>query len=500
MGQLWSTFCLLLTALQHSASGLDKIKLDTAGNFVDSQGMVLLMHGFNAVQKGPPWYPEQMLNRTQLKMFQSWGINVVRLGVMWTGVMPRKNKVDSNYMKKLELIVDACAEFGIYVLLDMHQDVLSSRFGTYDGLPLWFVEEICEPHSTFTYPWPYSEPPKNWFENYLTYACADCAERLYQNTSGAWHHWSNFWEAVVRHFRHKPNVLGYEMINEPPPSNFYKNPLHALPGYVGRIQLLPVYDYLVKRIRQLDTRTLIFYEPLTYGVFLPAGFLETGTGFSYVPGWLSDPTETERSVLSYHYYCWLLQTVDPRRSMDKFERMICDSILMPSVFRNSRASITQTGGGMFLTEFGLCGPDGNPNSINTVECNAVLTMADKHFQSWAYWDGNFLDETGNPIPTQVKSFIRTYPKKTKGRPGTLTFNQDTGEFYYTFKMAPTLASQQTKIAEIFVPTQVHYPRGPKITVQPATLITSFEDNHLRISVPTNWNVSEDNVIVSITKD
>ncbi|KAF8564612.1 hypothetical protein P879_08184 [Paragonimus westermani] len=499
MRQLWLAFCFLSITLQHLASGLDKVRLDANGNFVDTQEMVLLMHGFNAVQKSPPWYPAQMLNRTQLMMFQSWGINVVRLGVMWAGVMPRKNVVDFNYMKQLETIVDTCAEFGIYVLLDMHQDVLSSQFGTYDGLPLWFVEEICEPNSSFTYPWPFSEPPENWFENYLTYACVDCAERLYQNTSGAWHYWGDFWEAVVQQFRHKPNVLGYELINEPPPSNFYKNPLHALPGYVGRVQLLPVYDYLVKRIRQLDSETLIFYEPLTYGVFLPAGFLETGTGFAHVPGWFSDPTETRRSVLSYHYYCWLLQTVDPRRSMSAAERIICDSVLMPSVFRNSRASIKQTGGAMFLTEFGLCGPDGNPDSINTIECNAVLTMADRHFQSWAYWDGNFLDETGNPIPTQVQSFIRTYPKKTNGLPDTLTFNQDTGEFYYTFKMAPLPVNQQTEIAEIFVPTQVHYPQGPKITVQPASLLTSFKDNHLRISVPADWNASDNNVVVSITK-
>lgn len=63
-----------------------------------------------------------------------------------------------------------------------------------------------------------------------------------------------------------------------------------------------------------------------------------------------------------------------------------------------------TGGGRFLTEFGLCGDDGNPRSVNTLECNAVLDEADKHFESWTYWDGNFLDELGNPIKSEVIKF------------------------------------------------------------------------------------------------
>ena len=52
-----------------------------------------------------------------------------------------------------------------------------------------------------------------------------------------------------------------------------------------------------------------------------------------------------------------------------------------------RSIVQSTGGGRFLTEFGLCLPDGNPDSINTVECNAVLNAADRNFESWTYWDG-----------------------------------------------------------------------------------------------------------------
>ncbi|KAK4475747.1 hypothetical protein MN116_001008 [Schistosoma mekongi] len=59
-------------------------------------------------------------------------------------------------------------------------------------------------------------------------------------------------------------------------------------------------------------------------------------------------------------------------------------ILLNYAFHNVKKIIKSTGGGRFLTEFGLCLPDGNPNSINTVECNSVLNAADRNFESWTY--------------------------------------------------------------------------------------------------------------------
>lgn len=56
--------------------------------------------------------------------------------------------------------------------------------------------------------------------------------------------------------------------------------------------------------------------------------------------------------------------------------------------------VNRLGGASFLTEFGLCAPDGDPLSINTIECNAVLKMADSHLQSWTYWDSGFFDDCG----------------------------------------------------------------------------------------------------------
>ena len=54
---------------------------------------------------------------------------------MWSGVEPREGYYDMEYLAKLGSIVDNFRDNGIYVILDMHQDVASRHFKTYDGFP-----------------------------------------------------------------------------------------------------------------------------------------------------------------------------------------------------------------------------------------------------------------------------------------------------------------------------------------------------------------------------
>ena len=54
---------------------------------------------------------------------------------MWSGVEPREGYYDMEYLAKLGRIVDNFRDNGIYVILDLHQDVASRHFQTYDGFP-----------------------------------------------------------------------------------------------------------------------------------------------------------------------------------------------------------------------------------------------------------------------------------------------------------------------------------------------------------------------------
>ena len=104
---------------------------------IDSDKRIRLFHGFNSVRKGPPRYDEQIFNTTRLEILRQWGFNAVRLGTMWAGVEPKEGIINSTYLAILEEIVNQLKKYGMYVIMDMHQDVLSSGFddGSYEGIP-----------------------------------------------------------------------------------------------------------------------------------------------------------------------------------------------------------------------------------------------------------------------------------------------------------------------------------------------------------------------------
>ena len=61
-------------------------------NFYDSHGRVRIFHGGNRVMKGFPWYFTDMLSSDdEFELLEKMGVNVVRLGYMWTGAMPSEN-------------------------------------------------------------------------------------------------------------------------------------------------------------------------------------------------------------------------------------------------------------------------------------------------------------------------------------------------------------------------------------------------------------------------
>ncbi|KAH8863329.1 Glycoside hydrolase subgroup catalytic core [Schistosoma japonicum] len=171
------------------------------------------------------------------------------------------------------------------------------------------------------------------------------------------------------------------------------------------------------------------------------------------------------------------------------------TLLLPNVISNAIRATKSTGGGRFLTEFGLCGDDGNPRSVNTIECNNILNEADKHFESWTYWDSNLLDLSGNPI---VKSFIRPYPHSIRGVFRKQQFDHKTGDFHLSF-IANTTKEQnnqkQTLIAEIYIPRSVHYPNGFSMSVKPDNLSTKMNENMMYVYLPSG--VSNASVFVRI---
>ena len=183
------------------------------------------------------------------------GITVVRLGYMWSGVNPADGVFNATYVAKVKTIVQRFAERGIYTLLDMHEDGLSSKFCLYDGAPLWVINKSTPKHA---FPWPLkgTDCSRPWGENLLSEAAATAYQDLYDNKEGMMDDLGKFWAYSAAQFKGNSNVIGYEIINEPFAGNFYENPTLLLPGQAGKLNLERMYDAVRRRGREEQRRDL----------------------------------------------------------------------------------------------------------------------------------------------------------------------------------------------------------------------------------------------------
>lgn len=132
---------------------------------------------------------------------------------------------------------------------------------------------------------------------YFTEAVSLAFQQIYDDVENATGKMCDFWKEIARNFKNQTSALGYELFNEPWAGDNYRSPDLFLPGVAGKKNLIHLYDRLNAAIRQEDTDTMVFYEPLTWGIVTSDGVL--GTGIDHVPGGLA---YRDRSVLSYHYY------------------------------------------------------------------------------------------------------------------------------------------------------------------------------------------------------
>ena len=185
-----------------------------------------------------------------------YGFNLVRLVVTWEAVMHENpGVIDYDYLTYLSKLIDIAAQYGIYVIIDPHQDVWS-RFTGGDGAPWWtldvagFVTEDDRIHQSggaFVdhLQDPMDPPPKMiWTTNYgkvvtatmftLFFAGDVYAPGIYvdesyrkkgddeeQMTMQSFlqKYYLQYFEVVADLVKDKPNVIGFNSMNEP--SNGY---------------------------------------------------------------------------------------------------------------------------------------------------------------------------------------------------------------------------------------------------------------------------------------
>ena len=341
---------------------------------------------------------------------QRLGFNVVRLGLEWQALEPGSGgpnqpqicapgsardhrpvstneirAVAEQYLSHVAATVKLLAHYGIYTLLDMHQDVYNQNFRG-EGAPDWAV---CTDNVPIV--------PKGgrWWNNY--------ANPTLQTAVG--HFWSNdvvgnlqgnydlVWKTVAQYFKNNPWVIGYDPYNEPFSTETQTASESTFTGqlecfYIGKGHPAELAngggaltcpsgdpdDGVVPTIQSVDSHHLTFVEPDIYWV----------TGGN-VPSQLG-PLPFKRIVFNFHTYCGDRSPVtgnptDLLKCLQAEETAASEQ----DITRLSMGSAAQpTGPAIFMSEFGAT------TSIPLAGFDVEWAGLDD--LSWIYWAWKYYDD------------------------------------------------------------------------------------------------------------
>ena len=293
------------------------------------------------------------------------------MGAQWPGYEPNRGEFHPEYLDTLNEIADAAAQYGIYTLMDFHQDILSEKFCG-EGIPLWAAEATHSFYNKFPLPlaMPYSVDERgvptredclqiNWGMYGGTMAALHGYQALYSNHDGIQDAFGNFWRAVAASVKGKDHVLGFDLINEPNYGDVFTRPWLLLNGWADHYNLQPMYDNLGRYIREVNDEHIVFIEPT------PPDH-SNKIGFSHVPG---GEAYQNRSGISFHYYS------PPNAGI-------------PEHFSGRKSEMRRLRTGGLLSEFNLNFVvfDVILRNGTTAEMLATMDACDEHLISWTGWE------------------------------------------------------------------------------------------------------------------
>jgi endoglycosylceramidase len=190
---------------------------------VDDQGRDVLLRGANVNSLGEYWQGVPSIPATIALTPADWdsmaahGFSVIRLLISWSRVEPTRGVFDQAYLDQVDAYVRAAAAHGIYSVIDMHQDAYTATIATtdpslcgtgtspakgWDGAPAWAT--LTDGLSTCVTGDRNSSPAVNRAWN-----------NFYDNVDGIRDEFAAAWRAVAERFAGRPEVAGYDLLNEP---------------------------------------------------------------------------------------------------------------------------------------------------------------------------------------------------------------------------------------------------------------------------------------------
>jgi endoglycosylceramidase len=444
--------------------------------FTDDRGRAVVLRGFNLVYKVDSYRPEDTgFSRDDARFLRRHGFNSIRLGVILKGLEPQPPGPDGRpayrrgYLRSLLRTERVLARHGIFTLVDFHQDLYNERFEG-EGWPDWQTIDDGVP----------SEPQQGFPTNYVVNAGLQRAfDNFWANLEvagrGLQDAYADAWRRVARAFRGRAFVMGYDLINEPWPGSAFATQGCANPAGCPVFDSTTLTEFSLRvlaAIREVDARTLVFYEPLVT--------------FDFGADTAHGDTGDANAGFSFHNYCL------PGAFGGPGSGPACEA-LEDMVFVNAEKQAAETGDVPFLTEFGAT------DDLETIE--RIVRLSDRHMVSWQYWhycdcadpttagpgvQSLVVDPAQPPRGSNVKReklrvLARPYPRAVAGTPTAFGFDPQSRRFElsYTARGPDGKRLPRRLDTEIFLP-RIHYRRGYRVRIDGGEAVSSASRRVLRI--------------------
>jgi endoglycosylceramidase len=446
--------------------------LDHIGRWLtDAQGRVVILHGFNMVNKLPPYRPDAIgFDAAHVGFLAEHGFNTVRLGIIWKALEPEPGRYDDDYLDSIGETVSVLGQAGIHVLLDFHQDMYNERFNG-QGAPDWAVQDDgIRAWPDVGFPGNYAFMRALWraYDHFWANDPGPGGVGLQDRYAAAWRH-------VAERFRDDLAVFGYDIFNEPYPGSLAIR--CARPGGYASFdrRLSDFSKRVLDAIREVDQTRLVFYEPnvlFDYGADTHHADLgDAALGFSF------------------HAYCIAASPGMPRLR-GRLQDMACRG-QEQRVFDLAERHTRRTGGVPLLSEFGAT------DDLQAVGRTAEL--ADRNLVSWQYWaywnrdpccerpeEGLVRDLSRPPTIDNVKQdtldvLARPYPQAVAGTPRKFSFDSASGAFELSYStLSPGGApAAEDSLTEVFLPAR-HYGIGYRVGASGAEVVSGAGERLLRL--------------------
>lgn len=391
--------------------------VNASNNWVsDENNRSIILHGLN-ISNYAKYSDNQISWQTYddyKRIKDCWGFNCVRLLIFWSALEPAPGLFNQTYLDLIEERINWSEELGINIILDMHQDLYSEKFGG-DGAPVWAVDDDRIGYKLL----------QPWWINYIQPAVRRAFKNFYTKDE-LQNHFINTWCFVAERFKNK-EILGYEILNEP----YFGT---SLPWTFEKTILKNFYSKVIESIRKIDPNHYIFYEPQ---IMTSAGFK------SYLP-----KLNYENLVYAPHFY---QPTVHEGFAYLGFPYFIKKTLNL----RNAEAENAHIP--WILGEFGVKNDTYGMQSYLT----NILDLLNNKLASWTYYTYDYYDQdvfgiinSNKDEQEQLKYLVYPYPQKISGTP--IAFDYDYKNKILNLEFKNNNATGPT---EIYVGKDRIYPGG-----------------------------------------